>query len=913
LARQTTISDEVIKANCNLNVKHKARVEICKPGHFVVMDVRFHRDQATDTVPKLTSLDLPTVREFQEEKMDQMIALVGEMGHGTGNALAAIGNKPDPPFAYKAQVVDERSTNKGDFKLLFNIQEDDPHLPKFQPNKDIWVSITLSQSHISTSRQMFALGKFTMPVYEKDEDAAKYDLQNLIFGNRLPRKTKEVDYIWFNNDIVEDERVMNAKAYKEKRWDSFNPSQQQVFNVVFEQSSIITQFQGPPGSGKTRTDSFIGTFANLHDFNVLACAPTQVATKQMMEKFEDERAVVEEMDTDGRMLKNSELIYVPSMYTTKLELQTRQLGFIHDQNSKRRDRRVGDDSYKHRMWYHFVVMTDADSRGLTEIIDADKKKAASEWLQQFIKVQESKQLTAQEIKDYEAYFDSNKRRVFHYSKKRLIVVMTNNNAHHFHKKLFDFQPDIAILDEAAFGLEADTIIPMSLWPKKVVISGDHKQLRPIVPYESLLDWSLPLGLSMFDRLRKNEEEDNRSILKLDVNYRMHPRIAEFPGFVSYGYLNCAINTFVETEQYKFCEDYFRFAQLDKRRRLTTHPVFRDAKLDCRRIVLSSNGSRSAPEDGMNSLRNFGNINVIVDVVNGMTEYAPKSEFKHDPEQVTIISGYREEVAVLEDQLKGRAKVVFDTSYLGVIDAIQGGENEQIILSITVANEFHGSLVGFLKEWPRMNVALTRAKSVLWIVGNFDQWDTEFEVLAADKQSKNWALFIQDVRDRGDIVDFYPPVKVDRHGHKTVDAKALRLPTETEFKETDASKWSNEIGHMRAKEFAPKLQDILNRSNPRTRAEKEEQLRKELDEKRTYARQKQEEWRKWEDSVEVEMADSTLEEGQIPEGPPEMVDPMNLIWEEAIKGTEILPADDTVEDSAVDKMDADVDADEDIPE
>ena len=119
--------------------------------------------------------------------------------------------------------------------------------------------------------------------------------------------------------------------------------------------------------------------------------------------------------------------------------------------------------------------------------------------------------------------------------------------------------------------------------------------------------------------------------------------------------------------------------------------------------------------------------------------------------------------------------------------------------------------------------------------------------------------------------------------------------------------------MRAKEFAPKLQDILNRSNPRTRAEKEEQLRKELDEKRTYARQKQEEWRKWEDSVEVEMADSTLEEGQIPEGPPEMVDPMNLIWEEAIKGTEILPADDTVEDSAVDKMDADVDADEDIPE
>lgn len=51
LARQTTISNQVIRANCNITVRHKARVEACVPGHYVAMDVRFQRDQATDTIP----------------------------------------------------------------------------------------------------------------------------------------------------------------------------------------------------------------------------------------------------------------------------------------------------------------------------------------------------------------------------------------------------------------------------------------------------------------------------------------------------------------------------------------------------------------------------------------------------------------------------------------------------------------------------------------------------------------------------------------------------------------------------------------------------------------------------------------------------------------------------------------------
>jgi hypothetical protein len=54
----------------------------------------------------------------------------------------------------------------------------------------------------------------------------------------------------------------------------------------------------------------------------------------------------------------------------------------------------------------------------------------------------------------------------------------------------------------------------------------------------------------------------------------------------------------------------------------------------------------------------------------------------------------------------------------------------------------------------MNLALTCAKSVLWIIGNFDCWRHEFKVIAANKVTINWALFMVDLVMRGGIINMY---------------------------------------------------------------------------------------------------------------------------------------------------------------
>ncbi|KAI9047595.1 hypothetical protein LZ554_008308 [Drepanopeziza brunnea f. sp. 'monogermtubi'] len=123
--------------------------------------------------------------------------------------------------------------------------------------------------------------------------------------------------------------------------------------------------------------------------------------------------------------------------------------------------------------------------------------------------------------------------------------------------------------------------------------------------------------------------------------------------------------------------------------------------------------------------------------------------------------------------------------------MQRGENDIILVDLTPANEHHGSILGFLQRWSRMNVALTRAHSALWIVGNFDQWMQEITVIAQESHSRKWALLMVDLLEMGDIVDVYPMQKGEPH------PKAVRLPDISNMEEVngDPAKWSREIEHM----------------------------------------------------------------------------------------------------------------------
>lgn len=60
---------------------------------------------------------------------------------------------------------------------------------------------------------------------------------------------------------------------------------------------------------------------------------------------------------------------------------------------------------------------------------------------------------------------------------KVIVSICSNSAV---LKEMGFQPDLVIIDESAFGIEADSAVPLALFPNHIVLSSDHKQLLPSV-------------------------------------------------------------------------------------------------------------------------------------------------------------------------------------------------------------------------------------------------------------------------------------------------------------------------------------------------------------------------------------------------------------------------------------------------
>ena len=219
-----------------------------------------------------------------------------------------------------------------------------------------------------------------------------------------------------------------------------------------------------------------------------------------------------------------------------------------------------------------------------------------------------------------------------------------------------------IIDEAGQCIEplAWCIFPLAT---KYVLAGDHLQLPPtVISYEAIKE-----GL-------------NRSILEvaidvmpniclLDTQYRMREAIAGFPG------------------------EYFYNDQLKTAPGLSNvenHITFIDTAGSGNNEINGSNGL---------SLQNEGELKLAQQLIE--TEYL-------DPNRTAFISPYSGQVAAAKDALPKDMRT-------STIDSFQGQEHEIIILSLVRSND--DGEIGFLKDYRRMNVAITRAKEQLYIIGD----------------------------------------------------------------------------------------------------------------------------------------------------------------------------------------------------
>lgn len=266
-----------------------------------------------------------------------------------------------------------------------------------------------------------------------------------------------------------------------------------------------------------------------------------------------------------------------------------------------------------------------------------------------------------------------------------VIVATLTGAGH--KLLKNKRFGTVVIDEAAQALTPACFIPMQK-ADRVIMAGDHCQLPPTV--KSAEAMKLGLAETLFERVMANKSVSHM----LEVQYRMPDRIMRFSA-------------------QQFYDDRLRAAPEVAKQQLA--PTIENLEFvdtaGCGFEEARNPESRSTanPEEAQLLLRHLAML------FNQLEKENP--EILKPPFSVGIIAPYKEQVRHLKRQLQGSPMLSSYASFISIktVDGFQGQERDVIYISLVRSNS-KGD-IGFLRDTRRMNVALTRARKKMVVVGD----------------------------------------------------------------------------------------------------------------------------------------------------------------------------------------------------
>jgi len=577
------------------------------------------------------------------------------------------------------------------------------------------------------------------PFKKQVEACAKFlkgDMVNDKFNSILANDDPEVEYPY-----SKDNKELKEWDYKDFKEKVFNPNlktDETQLRAVLEAISYkpIYLIQGPPGTGKTTVivECIRQIIEREPNSKILVTSQSNLAVDNVLEKILEVKPELKFMrlasESEDREMNVTEAIK-PHTYRAKLERwvdKTRE-NHIEFIKNKFMDKEQDEDIFNFRK-----KVKDIEFNKFKEELNKERKYPIKKLFENsnpgsmgdvnktFEDFFSKEYLELKDIGgDWKAFLTNATEKNLELQSKinngseeigflpAMIEDMSIIGATCIHiasSKYKGFKFDYVFIDESSKASPAEALVPINMG-RNIILIGDHKQLPPVVTREDAvkqkvrekledngLDIEKEFGESLFEKKImqfEKSEEKQKCIRMLNIQYRMPKQIGSL---ISKNFYDGKL----ENPLPEVIPDFDEKHKLDLKLKIDTSIVFF-------RTSENDNGNKFKRE-------NEGNVKRIKEILVKLDERCADKPIKPT---VGIIAGYRGQVELLR-------RSIITEQYknclveINTVDKFQGAERDIIIYDI-VRSESSNANIGFLDDDRRINVAFSRAKCFLIIVGN----------------------------------------------------------------------------------------------------------------------------------------------------------------------------------------------------
>ena len=445
--------------------------------------------------------------------------------------------------------------------------------------------------------------------------------------------------------------------------ESLNDSQKSAIENALSSENFYL-IHGPFGTGKTRTLVELINQETRQNRKVLATAESNAAVDNILERLsENKKLNLTRLGHPQRVSKEN------ITQTLAYKVEKHDLNKRIDRIHKKIDKLIGKRNnylkptpqYRRGLGDYDILHLASKGKG-SRGVSPDKIKSMAEWIEINQEIDEAhdeiKRIENKMINDIVENSD--------------VILSTNSSA--ALDSIAKTKFDVAVIDEASQATIPSILIPIAK-AHRFILAGDHKQLPPTI----ISDRAGELEKTMFEELIKKYPHKAQL---LNVQYRMNSLLMKFPNQEFYNN-NLTSDSSVDD--------------------ITINDIITSNSNEDALLFIDTSSADSKGETHLKDSKSIVN-KLEADIAASIAQDYLNAGLNES--DIGIISPYADQVKIIQDKTSVEVKTV---------DGFQGREKEIIIIS-TVRSNNNGN-IGFLNDLRRLNVAITRAKRKLIIIGN----------------------------------------------------------------------------------------------------------------------------------------------------------------------------------------------------